>query len=296
VEAQTVADLLEEYKNKGHNIDVENIDPIQNPGKVDALINSVVEKYNTDINRYKEFITSLRAKTDEIKSLSDKEVDKLKGLVPQFEKIANEQGAHAEEVAQTLNLVGISVSALPRQIKENDQAVQRMLTQKLPDYRGITDSVQMTMSVLSATLSKITEDFTKFKDEQDPSPEISKYMETLCRSKKAPGTGRRVGKGPRTWGRPSSTSTTPCAMPCCRTIHHCRRGRRLAHPFFRQGLETQPGRGSSGASRIGRATPSAICGEQMITTAILALQMKQNPKFASCAPAVRRWPPAESRD
>src|SRR5688500_2302264 len=46
---QPVSDLLEEYKRKGKNIDVEVIDPNEQPTKVDQLIKDVTEKYGGEV-------------------------------------------------------------------------------------------------------------------------------------------------------------------------------------------------------------------------------------------------------
>src|SRR5688572_6677231 len=43
--AGPVIDLLDEYRRKGKNIEVDTIDPVQNPTKVDALIAEVTNKY-----------------------------------------------------------------------------------------------------------------------------------------------------------------------------------------------------------------------------------------------------------
>src|SRR5580693_2335127 len=47
--AGAVADLLDEYKRSGRNIDVESIDPVANPTKVDDLIQDVMTKYGGEV-------------------------------------------------------------------------------------------------------------------------------------------------------------------------------------------------------------------------------------------------------
>src|SRR5258708_4720290 len=44
-QVEKVSDLLEEYRSKGKNIDVEDIDPDANPAKVESLTDEVVDKY-----------------------------------------------------------------------------------------------------------------------------------------------------------------------------------------------------------------------------------------------------------
>src|ERR1041385_1556343 len=51
-----VTDLLEEYKRKGNNNHVEVIDPVEQSGKVDALIAEVTEKYGGEVKKYEGFL------------------------------------------------------------------------------------------------------------------------------------------------------------------------------------------------------------------------------------------------
>ena len=51
-----VADLLDEYKRSGRNIDTEVIDPLNQPSKVDDLVTDVTNKYGGEVARYRAFV------------------------------------------------------------------------------------------------------------------------------------------------------------------------------------------------------------------------------------------------
>src|SRR5438067_2015482 len=51
--SQPVVDLLDEYRRKGKNIEVDSIDPVANPSKVDDLITEVTNKYGGEVAKYK---------------------------------------------------------------------------------------------------------------------------------------------------------------------------------------------------------------------------------------------------
>src|SRR4029079_13796306 len=79
-----VADLLEEYKRYGGGkVEVEAIDPTQNPAKVDDLIANVTERYGGEVKAYRDFIDSYAGKTaDHMKKRLTEEV-KFGSTVPQ---------------------------------------------------------------------------------------------------------------------------------------------------------------------------------------------------------------------
>ena len=58
--AGPVVDLLDEYRRKGRNVEVDWIDPVQNPSKVDALIAEVTNKYGGEVKQYKEVLDGLK--------------------------------------------------------------------------------------------------------------------------------------------------------------------------------------------------------------------------------------------
>src|SRR5215213_7879549 len=78
--AQVVDDLLDEYARKGKNIEVESIDPIANPSKVDDLINDVTNKYGGEVAKYKEVIENYPAAYEQIKKLTGEQVKKVAEL------------------------------------------------------------------------------------------------------------------------------------------------------------------------------------------------------------------------
>src|SRR5687768_13941251 len=70
IRMEAVADLLEEYKRKGKNIDVEIIDPVASPAKVDALITEVTNKYGGEVGKYKDALAAYPAAYERIRTLT----------------------------------------------------------------------------------------------------------------------------------------------------------------------------------------------------------------------------------
>jgi hypothetical protein len=67
---QRVQDVLDEYRRNGKNIKVESIDPVADPGKLDAWVGEVKRKYGKNIENYEKFVKEFPKTLDEIKQLA----------------------------------------------------------------------------------------------------------------------------------------------------------------------------------------------------------------------------------
>ena len=166
-QAGVVSDLLDEYASRGRNISVETIDPKLNPSKADALIEDVTNQYGGEVKKYKEFTDGLGKRYDEIADAATAErakVTPLRALVPR-----TDEGESVDEVLA-------SVGRIPGFLKEYQQAYQSALKQKPPDYKGVADSVSGRMSDLSSFLGQVMDGFNAFKDKPTVPADIRKYM------------------------------------------------------------------------------------------------------------------------
>ena len=71
--AQRVSDLLDEYKNKSNNIDVQVIDPIKEKDKLEDLHQDFINRYGSQIKGYKDYLDHWTTDFDQIKKLTDAE-------------------------------------------------------------------------------------------------------------------------------------------------------------------------------------------------------------------------------
>ena len=175
---QPIADLLEEYKRKGKNIDVEVIDPNEQPTKVDQLIKDVTEKYGGEVQKYKELIKEYPETYEKINGAIKQEMAKLDGL-ESMQKARNAQAADAKEKewADGLSQVMNSVAQIAQRIAENQQEIDRILKQKIPDYKGAVDSIEGGMSFLSQLAGALVDAFKQAKDVQTYPQDVRQYME-----------------------------------------------------------------------------------------------------------------------
>ncbi len=166
--AQVVSDLLDEYKRNSRMVDVESIDPVTNPTKVDDLIQTVTEKYGGEVKKYKQFLTEDYPKQfEELKKLSKEEAASVSGL---------KEMQLSPELQNTVGLAIITVRGFPQVLEQGSQRIGRLLKQKPPDYKGAVDGVRSTSEQFSAILNQVIEDFNQSKDDKKVPEELRKYM------------------------------------------------------------------------------------------------------------------------
>ena len=71
-----------------------------------------------------------------------------------------------EEFLDFMDQVMRSVRDVPKKLKLNENAVQKYLKAKPPNYKGVTDDVQENVSVLSTLYGQIIDQFKKLKDDK----------------------------------------------------------------------------------------------------------------------------------
>ncbi len=123
--AGAVADLLEEYKRSGKNIDVEFVDPQAQPAKSNDLLAEVTAKYGGEVARYQAFVDERKAAFADFKAFAAAEVAKL----PPFDAL--KQGG----VDEKLQLVSNTLANTPTDVDTAEREISRATSTKVPDYK-----------------------------------------------------------------------------------------------------------------------------------------------------------------
>jgi hypothetical protein len=169
-QVQAVADLLEEYRRKGSNIEVDSIDPATQGTKLDQLIEETTRRSGPEVEKYKAVVKEYSSIYDQIEKIAATQSQNFQGVLNKIDKIDD------PELAQTLFLTLATVQGMPPQLKKTKEGVEKRTQQKIPDYRGAADSIEQGMSVLSSLAGKILEDFAAGKDNQKIPADMRKYM------------------------------------------------------------------------------------------------------------------------
>lgn len=171
---QKVVDKLDEYKRNSNNIDVQIIDPVNDPAKMDAWLGELKRKYGGNISSYEDVLKSFPKTIDEIKkqaSAEDAQIDKAeKQLSDIADKITNQQG---ELLAGTIVPAQNTVRRFPQVLEQINTQIKQELEQKIPNYEGAMAGLKAGLQLFSRQCEGLTRVLTKLKDDKD-APEPAK--------------------------------------------------------------------------------------------------------------------------
>jgi len=156
-----------------------------------------------------------------------------------------------------------------------------------PAYKNF-DNARDTLTEMSANLGSIAEGFNITRRRQDPEA-VRKYMESSLPAMSDEEGRGRSGQGKRKAS--ASSSSTLCARRSPAQLHPGSGEKEWKDHSIRTVWRTE---NRSGASEAAKTKPR-FAGEQMITTAILALQQPKKLKVAIVRAGARRWPTRRSR-
>jgi hypothetical protein len=168
--AQVVADLLEEYQEKGKNISVETIDPAMQSAKVDQLIEEVIRTSGAELQKYKDVVNAFPQTYEKIAAIAKEQRERVQGPLSKLEDITD------PELAQSIMLLGPSIQGVPKNLERIKEGMDKRLKQKIPDYKGAVDAIGDNLSGLSQILDSIIESFRRLKDDAKLPADLRKYM------------------------------------------------------------------------------------------------------------------------
>jgi hypothetical protein len=271
-QAEKVADLLEEYKTKGKNIEVDSIDPVSNPAKVEDLINDVTKRYGGQIDKYRAFAESYPGKYKRLTEMAAAEVDPMAEVL----KASTTGPIKEQAIADALNNLSRLrrfFKELPPQVQARDNVVQKALKSKPANYKAITDDAQDSVSELSATFTSAIEWFKKAKDDAKLPESIRKYMsDSLPRFEAMTKAAEDLVKEGQSLGELKLDTLREALRQ--RNSILVRGEKEWKILPYDQVWRTE---NRSGATEAAKLKPR-FAGEQMITTSILALQQPKKLK------------------
>jgi hypothetical protein len=166
---QPVDDILQEYKRKGRNIEVDSIDPVNDPAKLDAWLGEVTRKYGGNVKQYRELLEAFPKTLGEIKKVAQGEVVKMQKL-PEME-------FKDERQYETLHASFNTVRAFPVLLESINEDIAQELKEKIPDYKGRVRNVEVSLGTFSRQVEA-----------------VRKALEELQKSETAPQAARDYAK------------------------------------------------------------------------------------------------------
>jgi hypothetical protein len=166
--AQPVMDLLDEYRRKGKNIEVDSIDPVANPSKVDDLITEVTNRYGGEVKKYKEVLDAYLKVYEQLKTIATGEVEKIAKLP--LDSLGEDDDSQMTRAAL------VTIRSFPKRLESSRESIERKKGQKPPDYKGATGSVETSAEDFSQISQQVIEIFNKSKANAKLAEPIRKYM------------------------------------------------------------------------------------------------------------------------
>jgi hypothetical protein len=166
--AQPVMDLLDEYRRKGKNIEVDAIDPVANPSKVDDLITEVTNRYGGEVKKYKEVLDAYPKVYEQLKNIATGEVEKIAKLP--LDSLGEDDDSQMTRAAL------VTIRSFPKRLESSRESIERKKGQKPPDYKGATGSVETSAEDFSQISTQVIEIFNKSKANAKLAEPIRKYM------------------------------------------------------------------------------------------------------------------------
>jgi ABC-type uncharacterized transport system len=171
-QADAVADLLQEYKQDGKDIDVEVIDPTVNQAKVDDLYNEVTSKYGGEVKKYKTFLDKFPSELADLKTKATAEVTAAANI--STKDLGNDDNSQVElSVLETID-------QMPKDLDSTKQSIDRRLAAKHPDYKPATDAAQAAMSTMSQRAQALSDIAAKIKEQGKFPADFVTYLSTAA--------------------------------------------------------------------------------------------------------------------
>jgi hypothetical protein len=171
---QPVDDILQEYRRKGKNIDVDSIDPAAEPAKLDRWLVEVTQKYGGNVKNYREVLQGFPETLKAIRTIATEEAKKMRALPT--------AGLTDDKQADTLNAAFNTVAAFPTLISTLTGDIDAELKEKIPDYKGRVQAVESSLNLFSRQVEAVRKALeTLGADDKAPQP-IRDYAKTSLAS------------------------------------------------------------------------------------------------------------------
>jgi hypothetical protein len=156
-----VVDLLDKYREKGKNIEVEVIDPVNEPTKLDQWINELKEKYGSNTKAYHDLLATDLPKTlEQFNKLASAEAQAM-------DKQLQEVRFKDEDQVVPFRSAYNTVAGFPQTLDEVSKGAQEELQKQFPDYKAYTATLKTLLGTLSTRAQKVRSSFEKMKDDKD---------------------------------------------------------------------------------------------------------------------------------
>jgi hypothetical protein len=172
--AQTVADLLDEYRRDGKNIDVEIIDPVTEKDKLAKLHEQLVADYGGQIQSYKEFLDEWDKQYKEFEKLTTAEAAAMTAVtggaaIDDSDDSSTNASGFRPELIRT-------IKGLPRSLADMKDEIDQERAKKYPDWKQANSDLKDYLQRLSELSGNLATNFAKLKTDNQIPANVRQYM------------------------------------------------------------------------------------------------------------------------
>ncbi|HWE93680.1 MAG TPA: Gldg family protein [Tepidisphaeraceae bacterium] len=175
---ERVLNILEQYRSRNPDkVQVEAIDPITEPAKLDAWIGRLKRDYGQNVSAYEELLRGFPKTLEQIRAVAkaeDNETSKLSqgDIEASLGKLPQEQ---QEKLVNTVNGAISTVRTFPQILDAINENIKTELDKKIPDYAAGRDMLVSFLGQFSARNRLVSERLAQLRDDKATPPAIAAY-------------------------------------------------------------------------------------------------------------------------
>jgi hypothetical protein len=175
---ERVLNVLEQYRSRNPDkVQVEAIDPITEPAKLDAWIGRLKRDYGQNVSAYEDLLKGFPKTLEQIRAVAageEKETSKLSqgDIEASLAKLPQEQ---QEKLVNTVNGAITTVRTFPQILDAINENIKTELDKKIPDYAAGRNMLVSFLSQFSARNRLVSERLAQLRDDKATPPAIAAY-------------------------------------------------------------------------------------------------------------------------
>ncbi|MDB5354368.1 MAG: putative rane protein [Phycisphaerales bacterium] len=173
-----VLNILEQYRSRNPDkVEVQAIDPIAEPAKLDAWIGQLKRDYGQNVSAYEELLRGFPKTLEQIRAVAsgeEKEMSKLTKAINEetLSKLPQDQ---QEKLVTTINGAFATVRTFPAILDAINENIKTELDKKIPDYAAGRDMIVSFLSQFSSRNRLVSERLGQLRDDKATPPAIAEF-------------------------------------------------------------------------------------------------------------------------
>src|SRR4029079_6673698 len=120
---------------------------------------------------YKDVIETVPGVYDQIKKIAAQQLATMQSM-----KLLDDKPSGDKQQPEVISLAAATVRELPELLTKSQDAIDKRLKQKVPDYKAAASSAEQNLEIFSKVAEQVLAEFSKSKDDKQLPDAMRKYM------------------------------------------------------------------------------------------------------------------------